>query len=167
MQPNAARRRREGFHLLPPSLGNAIAWVLVIIVGIAIEAFTLDLTFIWFAVGALAALIILILGGGLLMQLIAFAVAAAVLLALVRPVTRRLLRPKGARTNADRIVGETVLVTEEINNVRATGAVKVFGQEWSARSLDDSVIPVGETVRIRSMSGVKAMVERSSERKEN
>ena len=82
-------------------------------------------------------------------------------------MTRRLLRPKGARTNADRIVGETVLVTEEINNVRATGAVKVFGQEWSARSLDDSVIPVGETVRIRSISGVKAMVERSSERKEN
>lgn len=37
----------------------------------------------------------------------------------------------------------------------------------SARSLDDSVIPVGETVRIRSISGVKAMVERSSERKEN
>lgn len=139
---------------------NAIAWVVVIIVGVAIEAFTLDLTFIWFAVGALAALIVLILGGGLMAQLVAFAVAAAVLLALVRPMTRRLLRPKGARTNADRIVGETVLVTEEIDNVHSTGAVKVFGQEWSARSLDNSVIPVGETVRVCAISGVKAMVER-------
>ncbi|MBP3311125.1 MAG: NfeD family protein, partial [Butyricicoccus sp.] len=109
---------------------------------------------------ALAALIVLILGGGLMAQLVAFAVAAAVLLALVRPMTRRLLRPKGARTNADRIVGETVLVTEEIDNVHSTGAVKVFGQEWSARSLDNSVIPVGETVRVCAISGVKAMVER-------
>ncbi|MGN1008135.1 MAG: NfeD family protein [Butyricicoccus sp.] len=133
---------------------------MVIIVGVAIEAFTLDLTFIWFAVGALAALIVLMLGGGLLAQLVAFAVAAAILLALVRPMTRRLLRPKGARTNADRIVGETVLVTEEIDNVRSTGAVKVLGQEWSARSVDGSVIQAGETVRICAISGVKAMVER-------
>ena len=137
---------------------------MVIIACIVIEACTLDLTSIWFAVGAIAALIIMLLGGGLIPQLLAFAVAAAILLILVRPMTRRLLRPKGARTNADRIIGEPAIVVEEIDNVRGTGAVKIFGQVWSAQSLDQSVIPSGETVRIRSISGVKTMVER--ERKE-
>ena len=137
---------------------------MVIIACIVIEACTLDLTSIWFAVGAIAALIVMLLGGGLIPQLLAFAVAAAILLILVRPMTRRLLRPKGARTNADRIIGEPAIVVEEIDNVRGTGAVKIFGQVWSAQSLDQSVIPSGETVRIRSISGVKTMVER--ERKE-
>ena len=137
---------------------------MVIIACIVIEACTLDLTSIWFAVGAIAALIVMLLGGGLIPQLLAFAVAAAILLILVRPMTRRLLRPKGARTNADRIIGEPAIVVEEIDNVRGTGAVKIFGQVWSAQSLDQSVIPSGETVRIRSISGVKTMVEQ--ERKE-
>ena len=138
------------------------------IICVVIEACSLNLTSIWFAVGALAALVVLLCGGGLLPQLIAFTIAAAALLILVRPITRRLLRPKGARTNADRIVGETALVTEEIDNIHATGAVHILGQIWSARSIDNTVIAAGETVRICSISGVKAMVERTQnpERKE-
>ena len=89
------------------------------------------------------------------------------MLALVRPFTRHLLRPKGARTNADRILGEAALVTEEIDNAQAKGTIKVFGQVWSARSADGAVIPAGETVRICSISGVKAIVERINARKEN
>lgn len=138
------------------------------IICVVIEACSLELTSIWFAVGALAALIVLLCGGGLLPQLIAFTIAAAALLILVRPITRRLLRPKGARTNADRIVGETALVTEEIDNIHATGAIHILGQTWSARSIDNTVIAAGEIVRICSISGVKAMVERTQnpERKE-
>lgn len=147
-------------------MNNVIVWVLIIILGVGIEAVTLNLTSIWFAAGALAALIVLTLGGGLFMQLVAFAVAAAVLLVLVRPMTRHLLRPKGARTNADRIVGEFATVTEEIDNTASQGTIKVFGLVWSARSVDNAIIPVGETVQIRSISGVKAMVERISEQKE-
>ena len=133
---------------------------MVIIACVVIEACTLDLTSIWFAVGAIAALIVMLLGGGLIPQLLAFAVAAAILLILVRPMTRRLLRPKGARADADRIIGEPAIVVEEIDNVRGIGAVKIFGQVWSAQSTDHTKIPVGETVYIRAISGVKAMVER-------
>lgn len=154
--------------MIPPGFGSAIFWIAVMIICVVIEACSLDLTSIWFAVGALAALVVLLCGGGLLPQLIAFTIAAAALLILVRPITRRLLRPKGARTNADRIVGETALVTEEIDNIHATGAVHILGQTWSARSIDNTVIAAGETVRICSISGVKAMVERTQnpERKE-
>ena len=154
--------------MIPPGFGSAIFWIAVMIICVVIEACSLDLTSIWFAVGALAALVVLLCGGGLLPQLIAFTIAAAALLILVRPITRRLLRPKGARTNADRIVGETALVTEEIDNIHATGAIHILGQTWSARSIDNTVIAAGEIVRICSISGVKAMVERTQnpERKE-
>ena len=162
--------------MIPPGFDSAIFWIAVMIICVVIEACSLELTSIWFAVGALAALIVLLCGGGLLPQLIAFTIAAAALLILVRPITRRLvrpitrrlLRPKGARTNADRIVGETALVTEEIDNIHATGAIHILGQTWSARSIDNTVIAAGEIVRICSISGVKAMVERTQnpERKE-
>lgn len=147
-------------------MGYVIFWVVTIILSIAVEAATLNLTSIWFAAGALAALIVLTLGGSFILQLIAFAIAAAVLLILVRPMTRHLLRPKGARTNADRIVGELAIVTEEIDNAAALGAIKIFGLIWSARSADNTVIPIGETVQIRAISGVKAMVERVGTQKE-
>lgn len=158
---------KEGLILIPLSLGNALLWVAVIIVGVAVEAATFQLISIWFAVGALAALVTLTLGGSFLVQLIVFTVVSALMLALIRPFTRHLLRPKGARTNADRILGEAALVTEEIDNARACGAVKIFGQIWSARSADGTVIPAGETVRVRSISGVKAIVERAEARKES
>ncbi len=158
---------KEGLILIPSNLGNAFLWVAVIIVGIAVEAATFYLISIWFAVGALAALVTLTIGGSFFVQLLVFAVVSALMLALVRPFTRHLLRPKGARTNADRILGEAALVTEEIDNAQAKGTIKVFGQVWSARSADGAVIPAGETVRICSISGVKAIVERINARKEN
>lgn len=135
--------------------------------GVAVEAATFQLISIWFAVGALAALLTQTLGAQLLVQLLVFAVVSALMLALVRPMTRHLLRPKGARTNADRILGEMALVTEAIDNAHSLGAVKVFGQIWSARSADGAEIPAGEKVRICSISGVKAIVERVDARKEN
>ena len=153
--------------LIPSSLGNVLVWVAILIFSIAVEAATFYLVSIWFSIGALAALVTLTFGGSLVMQLIVFAIVSALMLALVRPFTQHLLRPKGARTNADRILDELALVTEEIDNAHAHGTIKVFGQVWSARSADDTTIPVGETVRIRSISGVKAIVERTDSRKEH
>ena len=139
-------------------LGNALLWVGVLIVRIAVEAATFQLISIWFAIGSLAALVALTLGAPFLAQLIVFAVISALMLALIRPFARKLLRPRGARTNADRILGEAALVTEKIDNARGTGQVKVFGQIWSARSAGGEAIPAGETVRIQSISGVRAIV---------
>lgn len=139
----------------------------VVILAVAVEAATFQLISIWFAVGALAALLTQTVGGSLFVQLLVFTLVSALMLALVRPMTRHLLRPKGARTNADRILGEMALVTEAIDNAHSQGAVKVFGQTWTARSADGAAIPAGETVRICSITGVKAIVERVEARKEN
>ena len=68
------------------------------------------------------------------------------------------MEPK-ANTNADRIIGHVGVVQEAIDNREAVGLVKVDGTLWTARSLTDQPIPAGAEVVIRSIEGVKVMVE--------
>ncbi len=140
-------------------LGYTVIWIAVLIGGVAIEVATLNLVSIWFAVGGLAAFIALSLGASFLVQLIVFAVVSAVMLCLIRPLTTDILKPKGAKTNADRIIGETAIVTEQISNASNKGQIKISGQIWSAKSDDGNIINEGETVKIIAISGVKAIVE--------
>lgn len=139
---------------------SAYVWMVVLIATVAIEAFTLNLVSIWFGVGALAALVLTTLELPVTAQLIAFIVVAAALLVLVRPFTRKLLRIKDEKTNADRIIGQTAIVTVEINNALSQGEIKLMGQSWSARSADDTRIMIGNTVRVLAISGVRAVVEK-------
>ena len=135
-------------------------WLAVIVLCVVIEALTLDLSAIWFAVGGVAALVAASLSLEVVTQLIIFVLFSAVLLVLMRPFCRRFLKTKKEPTNADRIIGETAYVTEQIDNIRETGAVKVLGAEWSARTRDDSIIPSGAKVKVVEIRGVKAVVEK-------
>jgi membrane protein implicated in regulation of membrane protease activity len=139
--------------------GSVILWMLVIIASVAIEAVTLDLSALWFAVGGVAALLLASFGVKMLPQLIVFTVVSALLLLLVRPAAHKLLKPKGARTNADRIIGEEAFVTVTIDNAAAQGEIRLMGQIWSARSANGAIIPQGEKVRVLEIVGVKAIVE--------
>ena len=134
-------------------LGYTVIWIAILIGGVAIEVATLNLVSIWFAVGGLAAFIALSLGAGFLVQLIVFAIVSAIMLGLIRPLA------KGAKTNADRIIGQFATVTEQISNASNKGQIKVSGQIWSAKSDDGKVINEGETVKIIAIQGVKAVVE--------
>lgn len=144
-------------------LGYTIIWIAILIGGIAIEVATLNLVSVWFAVGALAAFIALTLGANFVVQLVVFAIVSAIMLCLIRPLTTDILKPKGAKTNADRIIGEFALVTETISNAQSKGQIKISGQIWSAKSNDGQIINEGKTVKIISISGVKAIVEPVSE----
>jgi membrane protein implicated in regulation of membrane protease activity len=63
-------------------------------------------------------------------------------------------------TNVDSLVGQTAIVTEKLDNMSQTGAVRINGLEWSARSVDDAVTPEkGTLVVIREISGVKLICE--------
>lgn len=146
--------------MLPFWLTGSFLWVAVIIVALIVEAATLDLNAIWFALGGLGGLIVTSVGGSLHVQLVVFVVISAVLIFLVRPFARRVLRPKGAATNADRIIGQEALVTQPINNTLSQGEIKVFGQLWTARAADGGEIPAGSLVRVREIVGVKAIVEK-------
>lgn len=133
-------------------------WMIVLVVLVVGEAVTVGLTFIWFAVGALAGLMVAIAGGEVWLQVVVFLVLSGLTLILVRPLAAKLLKTGYFPTNADRVIGKTALVTEEIDNVEGKGAVKISGQEWTARSEQDQTIPVGTEVRILRIEGVKVFV---------
>lgn len=141
-------------------VNSLYVWVAVIIIGVAAEAFTLNLSAIWFAVGAVAALLAGSIGLNLSAQLVIFVLFSALLLGLARPFCRKFLRPKNEPTNADRIIGEPAIVVLEIDNMQETGEIKIFGQVWTARSADDTLIPKGAAVRVVAIRGVKAIVEK-------
>lgn len=146
--------------MFPFWLTNSFLWVVVIVAALIVEAISLDLNAIWFAVGALGSLIVASVGGGLHLQLGVFVLLSALLLFLVRPFARRVLRPKGTATNADRIIDQQAIVTQPINNTLSQGEIKIFGQIWTARSVDGSEIPAGAMVRVKEIAGVKAIVEK-------
>ena len=140
-----------------------LIWLgLLILFGIG-EAITVGLTCIWFAAGALAALVTALLGGPLWLQVLLFIVISALCMLAVRPIARKYLNSKVEPTNADRIIGQEAYVTEDIHNLRATGAVRIAGMVWTARSEDDSLIPAGTLVRVLRIEGVKVYVERIKE----
>ena len=134
-------------------------WLAVIIISVAVEAFTLDLCAIWFAAGGVAALVAASCGAGATPQL----VLSAVMLLLLRPFCRRFLKTGAQPTNADRIIGQTAVVSEPIDNLRETGAVRVLGKEWTARSADGRTIAAGTLVTVAEIRGVKAIVREKTE----
>ncbi len=136
-------------------------WLAVIIISIAVEAVTLGLCGIWFAVGGVAALIAATFGASLWVQLVIFVVLSAVMLLLVRPLFSRFLKSGRQATNADRIIGQTAVVSEPIDNLSETGAVRVLGKEWTARTKDGTPVPAGARVTILEIRGVKAIVQKT------
>jgi membrane protein implicated in regulation of membrane protease activity len=133
-------------------------WMVAFVVFAIVEAITIGLVSIWFAGGALVALVTAGLGGPLWLQIVLFLVVSGLLLALVRPVVDKISVPNVTPTNADRHIGQQALVTEEINNLAETGAVRMDGVIWTARSEDGQVIPVGSTITVRRIAGVKVWV---------
>jgi membrane protein implicated in regulation of membrane protease activity len=122
------------------------------------EFFTLSLVLGLLAGAALVAAVVAGVGIGLLGQLVAFAVAAAVGLAVMRPVAlRHMSRSPLTREGSDALIGRRAEVMQEVTATR--GLIKVSGEEWSARALDESqVIPVGALVDVMEIEGVTAVV---------
>ena len=133
-------------------------WLMLLVALVAGEAITVGLTFIWFAAGALGGLLASVLGGAVWLQVVVFLIVSAVTLVLVRPAAAKLLTPGISPTNADRVLSQIALVTEEIDNIAETGQVKLFGQVWTARSESGEVIPAQSRVRILRIEGVKVFV---------
>ena len=131
---------------------------------IVVEAVTVGLASIWFAIGSVAALICALAGGPVWLQAVWFLAVSALTLVLTRPLVKKYVNGRVVPTNADRNIGRTAIVTEEINNIAATGSVKVEGLDWTARSIaDDVVIPQGAMVVIKEIRGVKLLVEPKEE----
>ena len=136
----------------------AILWLVLLIVFRVVEAVTVTLVSLWFAAGALAALLVSFFGAAIWLQVLIFLAVSAVALAALRPVARKYIRPKITATNVDAVIGSTGLVTVAVDNVTASGQVKLGAMVWSARSTSGDPIPEGTLVRADRIEGVKVFV---------
>ena len=137
---------------------EAIIWLVLMVIFLVAEALTVSMVSLWFAAGAVVALLLSLLHLQVWVQVVLFFVVSGVLLACLRPLVRRHVTPKITPTNVDAIVGTRGIVTAEIDNVCAAGQVKVNGMEWSARSTTGEIIPEGTLIRVERIEGVKAFV---------
>ena len=135
----------------------AIIWLALLIVFVILEAATVQLICIWFAAGALGAMLVSILGGALWLQILVFFTLSIVLFSLLWPLARKHLKPKLVATNVDALVGKVCKVVEEIDPVEG-GRVKVGDVTWSARCETGEMIPAGTQVEILKIQGAKVFV---------
>lgn len=139
-------------------MSMSLFWLIAMVLFGVLEAVTVGLTSIWFAVGALAALIAASLGAFALVQVVVFLVVSFVTLLLVRPLAQRYINDRKEPTNADRVIGREAVVTQAIDNLKGEGQVNVSGAVWTARSQEEAPIPAGVRVRVLRIEGVKVIV---------
>ena len=141
-----------------------IAWLGLLIILLVIEIITVGLTSIWAAGGALAALILNILGLSLVWQVVAFFGVTFVLLIFTRPFAVRFINTQREKTNYEGIIGKTIRIAERVDNIRQTGMAVVNGQDWTVRAEDEQQILEPETVaKVVNISGVKLIVRKYEE----
>ncbi len=142
-------------------------WLGAMIALLIVEALAPGLVSIWFALGALAAMISSMLGAPLWLQLVWFFLVSVVSLLLTRPLAKKYVNGRAVPTNADMAIGKDCVVTETIDNVRGTGAVSVGGKIWTARMASpEGKAEKGTVLRAVRIEGVKLIVEEKRETEE-
>ncbi|MBD5553862.1 MAG: NfeD family protein [Roseburia sp.] len=140
----------------------AIIWIALIVIFAVLEIVTVGLTSIWFAGGALAALLAYAAGLNELWQLIIFVAVSLILLFFTRPWAMKYLKPRLVKTNYEDAIDKDVCVTETIDNMKRTGTAVLKGQEWTARAYEDGrIFEEGTIVKVKEIRGVTMYVVES------
>ena len=140
-------------------MNMSLFWLIALILFGVLEAVTVGLTSIWFAVGALAALVACAADAPMLVQVVVFLGVSFLTLLLVRPMAQKYDNDRHVATNADRVIGAEGIVTQDIVNLKAQGQITVNGAPWTARTEEGCpAIPAGSRVRVLRIEGVKVIV---------
>jgi len=141
-------------------MGSWVLWTIIAAAFTLGELHTNSFYLAPFAVGGAIAAVLAAAGAGGVVSVIAFAAAAILFLALLRPLAVRHRRGAPAlRTGAAALVGQPALVVERIANREGVGTVRIGGEVWTARSYDeDQVIAAGEEVEVVEIRGATALV---------
>ena len=137
-----------------------VFWICAFVLFLVIESVVPGLISIWFAVGALPALLSALFGGPEWLQITLFLLSSAIALILTRPLAKKYVNSRVQATNADVVIGKECVVVEEVDNLRGTGAVSVGGKVWTARTeSEDLRLPEGSVARVLKIDGVKLIVK--------
>ncbi len=139
---------------------DSICWIVAIVVFAVVEASTAVLVSIWFAGGALAALVASLFGATVSVQVLVFLTVSAVCLLALRKIAVRNMKLGNGRTNLDRIIGQEVIITETVDNINRQGAANINDVEWKVRSETGELISAGERATVTDIEGVKLIVRK-------
>ena len=134
-----------------------LIWFIVFLIMLVIEIVTVNLVSIWFAIGALAAMLTAYFTESIVIQIVVFIVVSILTLIITKPLVKKFKGFDITPTNSDRVIGKVGEVIKKIDTNKY-GEVKVFDSIWTAKS--DNKIDVGEKVKILSIEGVKLIVEK-------
>jgi membrane protein implicated in regulation of membrane protease activity len=133
-------------------------WLIVAVLLVLLEMFSLDLVFLMLSIGALFGLGVSLFTDDFVIQVLVAIVVALAMLFLIRPpMVRRLHRGEDLTSGAQGLVGKQGFVLEPMS-ANQTGRVKIGGDEWSALPEADMTIPAGTQVTIVAISGATAIV---------
>lgn len=139
-------------------------WLIAFVIFLVAEIATVSLTSIWFAVGALLTFAFTFVCDVVWVQILVFLIVSLVMVLVTRPLADKYLNQSREKTNVDAIAGKTAVVTEDIDNLQAVGEVRLAGQVWMARSVDDSIrLAKGTQVVVKEVRGVKLIVQEKKE----
>ena len=136
-------------------------WLVLVIVLSFVEIATVSLVSIWFVASGIVAMILSFFIEDTAIITTIFILLGIFLLVISRPIVNKLRSKDNEKTNLDRIIGETAIVTEDIKK-NVVGEVKVDGKRWSAVSKEKCL--KGDTVKVLKIDGVKLIVEKESEK---
>lgn len=134
-----------------------VIWLIIIILLSVLEAGTVNLVSVWFIASGLVSLFLSFFIDSFYIEFAVFVVLGLILMFLTRPILVKKFAKKGVKTNLDRVIDSTGIVTKEISK-NEIGEVKIDGKHWSAISKEK--IPVGSTVIVESIEGVKLVVRK-------
>ncbi len=135
-------------------------WLIVAILFFVLEMMGPGFLLFWVGIGAIITMIVSFFVDSVAVQIVIFILSSTVLLFCTRPFAKKFASTDTTITNANSILGKTALVTKEINILKGTGQIKVNGEVWSAKNTESGVIEEGSKVKVLSINGVKAVVEK-------
>jgi len=136
-------------------------WLGLFVLALVIEAVGTDLVSIWFAAGALTALIVSFIPGvDWWIQLIIFMAISIACLLCLRPLVHRYLRRDLVNSNIDEMKGKKGLWIEKIDLLHQ-GVCKINDVRWTAIAANEKdKIPAGSTVEVLAVTGNKLIVKK-------
>ena len=143
---------------------NIVIWLILAFVAGIVEAGTAALVSVWFCVGAICAAIGAAIGFSVSAQVITFLVISVILIFVTLPLCKKFRNNHKSPTNADRLIGEIGLVTEDVDPILGTGEIKVRGQRWSVQLRGDGKAKAGDTVKVEDIVGAHIVASLINER---
>ncbi len=134
-------------------------WLVISGICFILEIITVGFLVFWFGIGALFAMIVSFFTNNIIIQTTVFLISSTALLFLTKPFVKKITKTDKVQTNAYSIIGKTAIVTKEIDSSKNLGQIKINGETWTAKSINNETISEGSEVEIVQIDGVKVIVK--------